>query len=31
MKTVIGTDFQNRDEKEALAMPFRTTAQNSAF
>ena len=31
MKKVIGTDFQNRDDEEALAMPFCTTAQNSAF
>ena len=31
MKTVIGTDFQNSDEKEALAMPFCTAAQDSAF
>jgi hypothetical protein len=31
MKTVVGTDFQNRSEKEALAMPFCTAAQYSGF
>lgn len=31
MKTMIGTDFQNRSEKEALAMLFCTAAQYSGF